>query len=718
VISREPFIPPILGLVPEKEHEQEENGKSQQEHSSPFGGCGIGHLASRLTISGLIAMLFSAGYAATPLDDDRRVPWWPGSTVGVSNGIPNFNTYTIDITTAGVDPTGATDSKAAMQTLLNGLRYGSVAEVPTGRYSISGAISKNATTNGIVFRGTGASRTNATFVATNGFLIMDSQSFFDFRVHGSLTKGQTNFAVVGDISSYVGKTCRVSGNNRRTDLDVINIFGEDRLLNQYVQLIAVANNTNVTIWPPLYQDFPASIDPFLGVNTSDQSEFIGFENLTITGTNVANGTGPQSQNWISLFGSRNWWFKNCRFENFNGFYLNLGGDLFLQVEHCDFVSTISGANTAVIISSGASGALICNNYSIGGSPFVEWNNSSGSAIVYNYATNSISNDIYVGNPFNSHQPHSHMNLWEGNSGEMFQSDSYFGSSSDQTLFRNRFRGYDPIKTFFPRCIDLGRWSQRYNMIGNILGDSRRATPWLTQTQQFHSATVPIVYRFGYRAPGNSSYGYISPADATMTPATSWNWPGRTNIFGPITSATADGTVLSGNFTGILDGENVIFRAAGDTNLYYPFQTNFPRRVAVGDGTGTTLTINKTAWATNGDYVARIGDNQWIYPALTLHYTNEYLIEGNWDDTNDVQVGTYFETNSYVFAGTSAPSWFTNKAGTPLTYPPVDASLGFSGIYDWPARSRFEDEAAEAPQGSTYGPSAVLRGGALRGGVQR
>ena len=81
-------------------------------------------------------------------------------------------------------------------------------------------------------------------------------------------------------------------------------------------------------------------------------------------------------------------------------------------------------------------------------PGVELQNSSSGFYVgynYGYATMAAPSGAPVTFMFtDNHGPHDMMNLWEGNIGELFGSDGYFGGSSHGTAVRNYLTGYNPI----------------------------------------------------------------------------------------------------------------------------------------------------------------------------------------------------------------------------------------------------------------------------------
>lgn len=697
----------------------------------------------------LLLTTVSAFSAPSPLAADRRVPWIPGSTVGVSNGIPTTFTFWTNAVDAGADPTGVANSRDVFDTLIDTAgTWGRVVNVSTGRFEVGTQIGKNANIGGIIFRGAGSNiGTNTpqafaslgtTFICTNGFLIHDSQTYFDFTVDENITIGQTNFNVRpgNDLTPYVGKTARISvANSPNTDphnVKVLNVNAyENRDMYQFVQIVAVNGSavSNVTIWPPAGRVFTNTASVRFGVNTSPICEFIGFENIRFIGSNDITGCPAASANFISMFGARNWWFKNCRIENPNGFFISILGGLFNEIGSCDFVSSVAGANTAVVITSGESGLYMYNNFSIGGSPLIEGNGLSASAVIYNYATNAVSNDYHVGNPFDNHAPHSWGNIFEGNYGSMYQSDSYFGSSSELTFHRNYFSGYDVIKVGIPRCLDLGRFTQRANILGNILGAPAGVsnfymgtwtlfpTPVYMVTNQFFSDAVPQIYRIGYPFPGNSSYG--SNVAALSTPQTDWRYPGPQYKYVVSNGTTGpDGTnVLYGDFSLFTSGYisaagGIIYflvQNGSDTNKYYS-QCN-----ATTAGSGTSITINSFINYTNGDHVYRVGADSYV--SLTHSQTNDYLFHGNYDTTNAAVVNSadLFVTNSYVLpnGGARPDAWWVNELGVVMSsFPPVTNTLGVASINpsNWPATRRFYYASAQAQQATNFNPGKGKRTG--------
>jgi hypothetical protein len=108
----------------------------------------------------------------------------------------------------------------------------------------------------------------------------------------------------------------------------------------------------------------------------------------------------------------------------------------------------------------------------------------------------------------NHGPHDMMNLFEGNVGEMFISDGYFGSGSHTTLFRNYLLGLNPRYQISLWAVALDRWAYYYNVVGNVLGVST-PKPKLYEMAAENCPGGPAVYRLGYPNMGNCS---LTPYD--------------------------------------------------------------------------------------------------------------------------------------------------------------------------------------------------------------
>jgi hypothetical protein len=130
--------------------------------------------------------------------------------------------------------------------------------------------------------------------------------------------------------------------------------------------------------------------------------------------------------------------------------------------------------------------------------------TSGNVISYNYFGVIYYNDAASGrNTIGWHGSHDKMNLVEGNyCADKIMADDYWGTSSHNTLFRNRIFN-QPGKSQLQWGIDLWNRQTYYNIVGNILG-----TPGVEniyELKKSYSSEVSI-YRLGRHDAGRDIIG--------------------------------------------------------------------------------------------------------------------------------------------------------------------------------------------------------------------
>jgi hypothetical protein len=669
-----------------------------------------------LSVFGLIAILFSgeAHGADGVIAPTNTVPWTPGIYVGVYGGIPTSRTEWTNFVTAGADPTGVTTCSALLKALLDACPSNKYVYAPQGRYRLATAVNLDGSSD---FTLRGAGRTNTVFVSEvddNPAIKMDNNNLNWIRgIHGSIAQRVTNITAVGwDYTDYVGNMVKIASKNEgRQNLQPFVAVKSDYTVAQITKIIAVTDQTNLTVWPPLYWDHPSDLLPRIVLNTGTQTKRIGFEDFTIDQTALSGS--PQA---LALFGATDCWIKNVQC---------LGGSVAItagmhhEIRDSVFTSTAAGSGTYMNIWTDVSASLLENCFGIGGSPFIEANSSWGNVIAYCHTTNNISDDTYIGNPFDHHSGFSMLNLFEGNSGQMFQQDGYHSGAAKGTLFRNWFHTWMPTHSGLPRAIDLNRGSRDFNIVGNILGDARRTGWYYTITNQFYTQTIPVILRLGFPSPGNSSYAYQGPGPGhhyqLKTPTTDWRWPGSNAWWGSVTQETALTNFIHGPFASppsvALDLDTLTLQDSGNTNLYYPQVTNFTYlRWVSYDSTGVLL--NQDIWVTNGANL--YSANADTYQQLYLDDASTHLIEWNYDYTNNARVfntwtsGITLSNSLYL---TAKPSWWRDAYSS---WPPFDPGntntitnlLTAAADYYYPTNAT----------GATV--SAVVSGGVLKGGVLR
>jgi hypothetical protein len=105
----------------------------------------------------------------------------------------------------------------------------------------------------------------------------------------------------------------------------------------------------------------------------------------------------------------------------------------------------------------------------------------------------------------SHGPHNVMNLVEGNIASGAGSDGYHGSTSHATIFRNWFTVTHPTCTANLIGINIGRWNNYFNIVGNVIGTESFSITGLYMPAEPYNQLEQLIYKFGFPNMGNSSF---------------------------------------------------------------------------------------------------------------------------------------------------------------------------------------------------------------------
>jgi hypothetical protein len=101
-----------------------------------------------------------------------------------------------------------------------------------------------------------------------------------------------------------------------------------------------------------------------------------------------------------------------------------------------------------------------------------------------------------------------MNLYEGNIGEMFGQDGYYGGSGYGMALRNYFTGWNPNYNVAGESVWIKRLGYFYSIIGNVLS-SQQANP-----QRYNGCDANAVWQLGWPNIGNCS---TDPFDSVTVP---------------------------------------------------------------------------------------------------------------------------------------------------------------------------------------------------------
>lgn len=455
-------------------------------------------------------LAFSASCLADILPSDRVYPWSVASTVGVPGGIPTRTTIFTNMT--GLDNTGATDVSAAIEAALAACPSNQVVYIPEGSFKLTGDI-KQSTKNNVTLRGAGIGRTVFVSYITNLTAAMQFGSADSpapqpsVSISAGATAGSSNVTVSTLGAIALGKFVRIG----QSTPDYVFTTGSATNLQNSMHLVTATNATSVTFWPPL--PLTLTNNPSIATYASIVKG-IGLEDFSI---DLNNSDGACGLYLLQTWGS---WIENVEIYGSDTRQMFLLGFSMGEIRDCYTHGTRgSGPGFEGIDLQ----ALCCwnlvenNSASSGGFPaFILGDGGGGcvgNVVAYNWADHTDSGSTVSGAAFSvNHGPHNMFNLFEGNVGEMFQADGYFGSASHNTIFRNNFTGTFASSNIWERAVDLCRWSYYFNAAANVLGSADQSFTYSTTNANFSG---PLIYRLGFPNMGNMGYTGSNP------PTTNW-----------------------------------------------------------------------------------------------------------------------------------------------------------------------------------------------------
>jgi len=483
-----------------------------------------------------------------------RLTQWQGN-VGVPGGIPKRATIFVNVVTTTNAKykcygDGVTDNLTALLTAINDCPPNQVIYFPSGTYRVSDVVRVYYKGNWTL-RGDGPGKTIFTGGAGSLFALGQSPWIEEWPAPTSITSGATN----GSTSITVASTANIQGGQMmfmEQDNDGTNVFGfgcggsgsatynvDDRLhnnaavFNHRVMVTNISGNTLKFI-PPLPFDFNPALNPrAVGFGFKYGPSYVGFEDLTISGSHGGQGVWFQG-----MFGS---WLKNVELTAWGTFGFKFDYVACLSIVDC-YIHEPASYNWSrgyPFQFDMANNCLVQNNifykYQDG---LMMQGGSSANVIAYNLFFREFNAYLGVENMlaslYGNHTPYPQFNLWEGNYGNGVQLDFYYGPSRAATFLRNYLTGADPEITTgrVVMKLDSHQWSN--NVVGNILGSSgtspaifaklpghtitwAQTTP-VTWTYDSGTANFsygqPTIFRLGYPYSGNNSSVGVANSPST------------------------------------------------------------------------------------------------------------------------------------------------------------------------------------------------------------
>jgi len=464
----------------------------------------------------LVLLVIAARSAGAEIIPASRTASWEGN-IGVPGGIPaRMKIYKNIVADLGADPTGVIDCSAIVQNAINNCPADQVVYIPEGRFRVGTAVHLGNNNSSRTLRGAGMGRT-ILFSANNNPIFTVGDTTWPppdknernwVPVISGATKGSNTITVASTTAFVIGAPLAIAPNVLPSWAHNLGGFPDTwRSMRVYFK-IRSKTSTTVTFDPPCPFDF-SGMSPVALVDSTAFVQGVGIESLTL---DMSNSTANMPI-WIQ----QAWgcWAKEVEIRGAYSRQMRWDTVVRCEVRGC-YTHDVqgSGPNHEGIEFNLASWNLIedniCNN---GGAPPIMLedgiNPASCNVIGYNYVTNTASGFWDIS--FN-HGSGSVLNLAEGNVIQDFEDDGYYGSSSYNTLFRNRIQGQVRLKHF----------SNYYNIVGNVLGDTW-ANRYEADVANYWNSGIKPVYELGFPNIGNVSYtgtlGSTNPPDYSLLPNT-------------------------------------------------------------------------------------------------------------------------------------------------------------------------------------------------------
>ena len=416
---------------------------------------------------------------------------------------------------------GVADDTAAIQNAINACPAGQFVYIPAGTYKINALTDRR---NDITIRGAGMGQTVLMmYGGGNGALDFGSGDWprptADRDVVSGATAGNNTITVSSTAGIAPGKLIRLE----QTDPTwVKSPYGTKNNVGLIFKVTATTATT-ITFFPSL--PFALTNSPKLAVYSNPLIQNVGLEDLKIDMTNSGAGSAVFVE---QAFGC---WIKSVEVYHSNTRQLWFLWAMNCEVRECyvhDMRSSGPDHEGIDFYENGCWNLVEDNTCIKGGWPMIVLGDykggSSGNVVAYNYCENIDTGTSDAGAAISTnHGPHNMMNLFEGNISGGFQSDGWHGSASHTTLLRNWFTATHPTLTSNLKAINLNRWSNYFNVVGNILGTpSFPGSPnGVYDSNSSYGSQVRMIWQLGFPNIGNNNYSgtlnATNPPDYTNQP---------------------------------------------------------------------------------------------------------------------------------------------------------------------------------------------------------
>jgi hypothetical protein len=231
----------------------------------------------------------------------------------------------------------------------------------------------------------------------------------------------------------------------------------------------------------------------------------GLEGLTLDHTASGGISGIGFQNSYAS------WVRNVKSVNAGRNHVWLNQAARIEIRDSYFHGTKNAASQSYGVELYAtSDALVVNNIFHRVTAPIMTGNSVGVVVAYNYMTDMhyTASHWMIAGLQGSHDAGTGMNLFEGNVGNGFVMDTYHGTGSLTTIFRNRLTGTDGTKTANTIPVNIFAYNRFVNVIGNVLGTPGRHEVYESSRSSARGRPNHSIYVLGYSGVLESTHASI------------------------------------------------------------------------------------------------------------------------------------------------------------------------------------------------------------------
>lgn len=551
----------------------------------------------------------------------RRYPW--AGNVGVPGGIPTVTTIFVNMRTT-TDPAylcaadGINDDSPQIRNALTACPAGQVVYLPAGTYAWANPIVLNTSHSGMILRGDGIGQTIIKGKTVGQAVLLANGSWdggpdATSYISAGATMGSTVVTIPDASGFVVGNNVLIRPVDQPTYVHNLNNSGTYNPSMGWVHRIVSTTSTTVTFAPPLALDISANT-PVLEHLSQTTVTGIGIENLSVD----MSDTGWTNGWFWTLQNARGCWMQNVELYGTPSHQIYWADVIQSEIRKCIFRDNRAGGpgHEGVDLATYACWNLLEDNIlSRAGFPQIMISDS-GVFCGGNVISSNFFNRVNVGASDTSgadfgfnHGAHPSFNLCEGNVLGEVQSDGYFGSSSHNTIFRNWITVTHETAIYGLRGVDLNHYSNYFNVVGNVIGTPSFSGQFDPGSPYVrnYNDAIQLIQRLGMPNLGNTCFG----------------------------------------LTGVYSSDII----AATTPPNYGAEPYILGNCGVSGAQSLDLNVKATtAWHGNYDYLS----------AAILWAA---------DDANVIDHTDHAIPDSCLYS--SRPSWFVDKDGATMVWPPVD-----------------------------------------------